>query len=186
MYARGRERLLLRHWKRSVPLLLSKTILLPALTIPCALKRPLLHSLAHTSSAGPADPPGARHASQPAPRLSHACRLCLLPISPPVPPLAVCYAFGIDGIEARSAVLIASLPVALAAFTLGQRYFAGSPGNTGNPHGGQQHDRAGMEVIAVEIIAGSVLMPFVFLAWHGVLDAGRVFGDIPEGALYMG
>jgi predicted permease len=85
-------------------------------------------------------------------------------------------ALGIDGIEARSAVLIASLPVALAAFTLGQTYFDGA----------NEGARAGMEVIAVEIIVGSILMPFVFLAWHSILEAGDVFGAIPEGAKFTG
>lgn len=105
-----------------------------------------------------------------------------LPSYFPLPPpslsattVLVAIALGVDGIEARSAVLIASLPVALAAFTLGQTYLGNEPGA-----------QAGMETIAAEIIIGSVLMPFVFLAWHSILESNDVFGSIPEDAIFAG
>lgn len=34
MYARGREGLLFRHWRNTVPLLITKLFVLPAVTIP--------------------------------------------------------------------------------------------------------------------------------------------------------
>ena len=48
-----------------------------------------------------------------------ASKVVLLPLLS----LGLAYLLGLDGIEGRSAVLIASLPVAIAGFTLTQKYF---------------------------------------------------------------
>lgn len=86
--------------------------------------------------------------------------------------MLVCVIVDLDGIEARSAVLLASLPVALASFTLVTTYMKERP--------------SAMSLISGLIIVGSVLMPFAFAAWNEILIAGDVFGDIPSGAVYTG
>lgn len=97
-----------------------------------------------------------------------AAKMILMPIVA----MLVCVVVHLDGIEARSAVLLASLPVALAGFALTTTYMA---------------DRQqAMTLMSGVIITGSILMPFVFAAWNEILIVGKIFGDIPKGTVYTG
>eukprot|EP00043_Microstomoeca_roanoka_P009685 m.92235 g.92235 ORF g.92235 m.92235 type:complete len:546 (+) comp14657_c4_seq2:72-1709(+) len=89
----------------------------------------------------------------------------------PAAAMLVCVIIGLDGIEARSAVLLSSLPIALASFALITTYMKDSAST--------------ISLISGLIIVGSILMPFVFAAWNEILIAGNVFGDIPSDAQYQ-
>eukprot|EP00050_Salpingoeca_kvevrii_P008044 m.300312 g.300312 ORF g.300312 m.300312 type:complete len:474 (-) comp14418_c0_seq1:97-1518(-) len=115
----------------------------------------------------------------------------------PLLTLGFAHALGIDGIEGRSAVLIASLPIAVASFSISQKYFAhsdedgkGSPATGSDrchhPHPPRwattpsaEEDTASV-VIAGQVIVGSLLMAPVFLAWNAILEKLEVFGDFGD------
>eukprot|EP00049_Salpingoeca_infusionum_P004041 m.74232 g.74232 ORF g.74232 m.74232 type:complete len:195 (+) comp12390_c0_seq8:2070-2654(+) len=118
--------------------------------------------------------------------------------------IPVCMMLDIDGIEARSAVLIGSLPVALASFTLSKTYFGGSstlptsntqsqltqqrPRGSDSKHrddGEMQEASREVDVASALIIIGSILMPFIFLAWHSLMSHFDLFGVIADDQLYV-
>lgn len=84
--------------------------------------------------------------------------------------IPICLMLGIDGIEGRSAVLIACLPIAVASFALGHNYMI--------------KERWPVEILASQIVIGTILMPLVFIAWHAFMEAVELFGKIPDGAIY--
>lgn len=76
-----------------------------------------------------------------------------------------------DPIQGRSAVLIASLPVAIASFSIGDTYF----------------DRKSVPVVifSSQLILGTILMVPVFAAWDAIMDSADLFGSVPNGAVYV-
>mmetsp|Transcript_11433 Transcript_11433/g.28151 ORF Transcript_11433/g.28151 Transcript_11433/m.28151 type:complete len:442 (-) Transcript_11433:68-1393(-) len=94
------------------------------------------------------------------------CKMFLMPLLA----VGVCFWLDIDGIEARSAVLIASLPIALASFSLVRNYY-------------RQEDV--ISVISAQIVIGTILMIATFTAWNEYMDANDLFGEIPSDAMYI-
>ncbi len=91
----------------------------------------------------------------------------------PLVALGLARGFHFDGIKGRAAVLIAALPVAVAAFSLAQKYFVGV-----------EQERA-KALITGQVVFGSILMAPVFVAWNKALDDYAVFGDV-AGKLFTG
>ncbi len=85
-----------------------------------------------------------------------------------VPLLALGLAHGLNlhGIYGRAAVLIAALPIAVASFSLAQKYFFGA-----------EQERA-KALITGQVVFGSIFMAPVFVAWDKVLESHMVFGNL--------
>lgn len=75
----------------------------------------------------------------------------------------------LQGIEGRSAVLIASLPVAVASFAIGEVYF---------------EEEVSVVLFSSQLIIGTLLMTPVFIGWDSVMTALNLFGEIPPDAVY--
>eukprot|EP00470_Lotharella_oceanica_P006036 CAMPEP_0170178864 /NCGR_PEP_ID=MMETSP0040_2-20121228/14723_1 /TAXON_ID=641309 /ORGANISM="Lotharella oceanica, Strain CCMP622" /LENGTH=463 /DNA_ID=CAMNT_0010422467 /DNA_START=137 /DNA_END=1528 /DNA_ORIENTATION=- len=87
----------------------------------------------------------------------------------PMLAIPLCMALDIDGIKGRSAVLIASLPIALASFSLTRNYY-------------RQEDV--IAVISAQVIIGAIIMVGTFTAWNEFMNAVDLFGEIPDDAMF--
>ena len=94
----------------------------------------------------------------------------------PLIALGLAHSWGFTGIEGRAAVLIAALPIAVAAFAISQKYFGESASG---------HNVRAATLIAGQVVIGSILMAPVFVAWNEVLESRLVFGNV-TGLKYKG
>lgn len=103
----------------------------------------------------------------------------------PLLALGLARVWGFEGRRGRSAVLIASLPIAVAAFSISKKYFYAAASRKHTVHGlvVSSYTERETTLISGQVIVGSIIMTPIFLAWHAVLQEGNVFDDETASAM---